>query len=61
MVLRPYQGEGEPVLILHEAVAMGGEGKEFYYGGGRTWVLQPNVDIFTEATFSEEKSNDSPA
>lgn len=60
VVLRPYQGEGEPVLILHEAISTG-EGEGFYYGHGRTWVLQPNVDIFTEAAFSEGKSNDSQA
>jgi hypothetical protein len=45
VVLRSYKGEGEPVLILHEAAsAFGG----FTYGAGRTWVLQPNVDAFDD-------------
>jgi hypothetical protein len=61
VVLRPYQGEGEPVLILHEAnVADLGGG--FYYGNGRTWVLQPHVSIYDEqaATLYEGNSDDSP-
>jgi hypothetical protein len=36
-VIRRYKGEGEPVLILHEAKVEPTGG--FSYGVGKTWVL----------------------
>ena len=46
VVLRKYQGEGEPVLILHEADAI--ENNSFAYGAGRHWVLKPEIERYVE-------------
>jgi len=49
VVRRSYKGEGEPVLILHEAHVNYGDG-EFYYGHGRHWVVSDKVINYSEPT-----------
>ena len=39
-VVAPFKGNGEPKLILHEAIIT--EGVEILYGGGNTVIIDPS-------------------